>query len=693
MVSVEECKRMVTERKFRLPTGLDVDVPLKQEIQINYFEKGIVTSEKSNWPSNEKEASCEGARVFLDGGGYIDNVVVSVNMKIRVEEERFKGDNSETEAKFSQLSLPCSIRSESCSTAEGTFVWDLIARACPGFVVARDNIQGFAVTEENGEEYFISNDKSLIRVRLLGIVTRCDRVFHSTPQEGMFVFELGQGSGPIVERVEQDELKLFAFVKNRDDFLYNDIRDQLEGELTYMREMDCRQRLASRRVDFFLQMKLKGLTSVYLGNGTFATAAGETLHTYACEEILVRARDTNTCYDVLPVQKMAIRSGKRFRLKRPDLSKKNVTAEWFMEPLTHRLTNVAVQQPCSKVFVNKYRNTNGIWMSASPSIQFTGTPHDFGSLQDLVEAAVKRPDFEHRDYSQGGIYSEETLKDYNQRLEQHRVVTAVMTKMATNANSQVIYGGSASVGPDKLFPEVSVPWYSGVWEHLVSWYETWGLLCASLFGVYTSVCILHGMYRAIVRIVFLRKVEASLPQLLYRLFCLHLFLEKEVEGLKREGRPTYRAHYQAGRDDDSDVGKFDGQLALRDNLGGSRSRSANGRLNRAKREGVRLEHRRGGLSLPRAPQWANDDDAEVSGLLERSIRRLDVGNRSMFSTIRRGSATRSPISRRDSEVASQVDLPPAYLTDQGDRSASRVGRASTSGVGTMRSDVDETGSI
>ena len=277
---------MVRDHKFTLPTGVEVQVPFNQRVQFNYFQQGIVTAESSAWPSQSKEASCQGERYKMDGGGYIDDVVIAVNMRIHVQPEHFKGNREETSARFAEVNLPCAISTRQCATNEGTFIWKRVNLACPGFVVARDNIRGMVVSEKSGEEYFISNDKSLVRIRLMGLATRCDRVFRATPYEALFVFELGQGQPALLEQVEQDNLNVFSFIKNRDNFLYHDIRRQLEDEVAFIREMDCREKLASRRVDFFLQLKIRGLTSVYLGNGTFATPAGKFSSDYGLSSVV-----------------------------------------------------------------------------------------------------------------------------------------------------------------------------------------------------------------------------------------------------------------------------------------------------------------------------------------------------------------------------------------------------------------------
>ena len=532
-ITVDKCWDMVRRRKISIPGGLVKDIELDRENQFNFFEVGAVYSEWSSflYPWT-REAKCRGGEITWGRNHehMIHDGVVSILMKVIITRESFAGDDHSTNAEFSHVSLPCDLKSVGCSTIEGTFIWDEVHEQCPGFRVSRSPLVGYSVVEEDGSEYFISSDKSLVRIERLTMSSHCGRIFYSTPYPDIFIHELGSVVEPLTSFVDQRDVNVFSYVRNRDEFLYHDLRGQLEAELSYVRQKTCLARLEEQRRNFFLKLEIPGLTSVSLGNGTFGTSGGEVLHTYSCDEVTVYARDDDRCYDVLPVENIAHRSdGLSYTLGRFDRMNSSVKTSWFLEPVTHRLTNVAVEQLCSKIFPNKYQNRRGIWMKAVPGLELADAPLSSGVLQTLASLMSSRNTG--NDYSQGGIYSTELLKGYNQRLEQKRVVTAVVAKMASEASDEIIYGTGVQFGPDHLFPDLALPWYSGMWEYLISWYETWGVFCAAMLGIYTSFCILRALFGLFMRLLFLKDLKEPLSQVLYRLVCLQCFLERKYEEL------------------------------------------------------------------------------------------------------------------------------------------------------------------
>ena len=172
-------------------------------------------------------------------------------------------------------------------------------------------------------------------------------------------------------------------------------------------------------------------------------------------------------------------------------------------------------------------------MMAVPALELADTPLDVDVLQTLSTISSNSNRWPENDYSKGGLYDEDMLEGYNQRLEQGRIVTAVVTKMVYEASDEIIYGSHVPFGPDHIFPDLKLPWYSGIWGFLLGWYETWGVFCAALLGVYSSFCILRALFGLFMRILFLKDIKEPFRRILYRLICLQCFLEERFEQLNR----------------------------------------------------------------------------------------------------------------------------------------------------------------
>ena len=273
---------MVRTKQIYVPevkTPKELDLNKRNTFQ--YFATGEVFDDWSAFPYPwTREARCIGGvlKWGKDNEHRIDNGVLSIHMTVLVSSEHFVGDPYTTNAKLSGASLSCGMGEGGCVTGEGTFIWDPVEEQCDGFRVTRDNVQGYSVTEDSGSEFFISSDKSLIRLEKIGMTSHCGRVFYSTPYPDIFIHELSKGVLPLKDMVDQRDVDFASYVRNRDEFLYFDIRRQLEAELTYVHYRTCLSKLAERRSNFFLKLEIPGLTSVSLGNGTFGTSGGNVFY-------------------------------------------------------------------------------------------------------------------------------------------------------------------------------------------------------------------------------------------------------------------------------------------------------------------------------------------------------------------------------------------------------------------------------
>lgn len=91
---------------------------------------------------------------------------------------------------------------------------------------------------------------------------------------------------------------------------------------------------------------------------------GEVIYTYKCPSLLVQATRLSNCYAALPVT--LIDPPKHLP----------VNIQFFLEPISHRLTKQGIQVTCDKFFITKFQNLQGDWVAANPDLSLTSVAND-----------------------------------------------------------------------------------------------------------------------------------------------------------------------------------------------------------------------------------------------------------------------------------------------------------------------------
>ena len=373
------------------------------------------------------------------------------------------------------------------------------------------------MTDEDGKKVFVSVDGSLVRLILQEAVsvTGCDTLVQATNYPDFFVVPL-ESPPRFIRTISAHAVSLVSYINNRDDFLFSHLNARLEEEFHHVLGADCRMRIQQQQLQFWLQHRDPGLTTWILGNGTFATAAGEVLYHYQCAPVQVRAvnRDQR-CYQALPVEVMD--SGDSTYLGgRP----------MFLEPLTHRLTTEGIVVPCSKQFVAKFRNLNGDWIQAAPELFRATTPFMLGA-----EALEKRLSGPQIDPAHGGLYTEEDLRSMEAYRDLPRAITRISADFVSQAPYQVNLRDPEALW--SLFP--GAPRFD-IWAMTVSFIHDWGQVAAFFFGAYSLVNLSATVIIWLFRGVQMKRVEGCNRKLCW-VPCLDLYL------MRRWTIPAYGQSY------------------------------------------------------------------------------------------------------------------------------------------------------
>lgn len=525
-LTADRCWTMVKTKQYPLKSGKIVDLSLNSVNFFTYFTAGSVEHSGGN-------IYCKG-QSYNTGEMMLKEVVVSENVKVEVWQDIISGDEQVLMAEVAEKLLHCPFSRGYCMMAEETFVWKTQMGDCPRYKVTRDKVQGIWVLSEDKTEVFVSTDGSLIRLKKLQAAAVCGRVLYSTTTDNIMVHELAPGVVPLTQKVEAKEADVFAFIKNRDDFLYHDVRSQMKMQVAHFNHQMCLRDLETSKSKFFLQLQMPALTNVYLGNGIFATAGGETLHTYKCRKVTVQARRDDRCFEGLPIMPFEWRGDKTRALS---LSSGNVSVEWFLEPVTHRLTNFGIRQPCSEMFIGKFKNARGNWIEAGNGLRLAPAPKDMADLDSQIIRPSREKAFilnQERDYANGGLYDKKTQeghRNFNRRLEFFRKMDAYGARMSESVNP-AFYQRDGVVQPEELFPDLETSWVASFWDWFESWYYQYGIFCAAVLGLWTACNLLRSIVVLTMRCVLLRELGVSIGAFFMQICCVSVVLARRYRKAK-----------------------------------------------------------------------------------------------------------------------------------------------------------------
>lgn len=503
VVGVEECQDMVRTGQYKDPKGRVHTINKSGVTSVAYLAVGK-TWTNQGWDKGESE--CDGEDWTNDGDSMAE-MIVSHHLQITIMPAEVMRKDSEVYAYDTALRLPCAWETNACRTTEGTYLWEREHNFCP--LAESRETKGYTAKNTKGDVMFISNDGSLVRAILTGTTILCDRVVQMTNYEGLYLYET-EKPRQFDRHIDPSEGRLSMYVKNRDDFLFHHVLEKVEDEMNAFIENNCRNQESNNRVDFFLRRMQPGLVTFALGNGTFASGAGDTLYRYLCQPILVVAQDSNLCHEALPV-----------RLYRGETGVNVTSPLLYMEPLTHRLSRHAVPVPCSPHFIGTYQAANGVWIAANPSVHVTSAPIQVESTTAHFEFKFEMD----TDWSTGGVYTDKDLKDIENYLEFPKL------RDALDYDRAAAYLGVTKTdqfGIDDVYNNSPpVEWISEELAAFQEWVDRIGRTASILVVVFMALSVVKTLFDFFCRCGFQAKTGGC-NKLLWLTCCPSYFLERDA---------------------------------------------------------------------------------------------------------------------------------------------------------------------
>jgi len=506
----EQCRKWHSSLEYR--DSNDQAYPIKNNA-VNY----VMYEEVGRTFIKDGEVQCEG-QDWKWGKEILNRMVVEIQVTLELRDESYLLSNNEVVAYTKDVRLTCSAPENGCQSPTVTYFWTSPNLDCNLAVVRTSS--GVETTGNDGTKAFMSTDGSLVRLIKQEAVSRCGRVVYSTNYANIFLYELNKVQ-QFERKVEPGEVSISLYVRNRDDYLYNHLADTIEKEFQGMLASDCHHKAQLARRDFWSQHHDPGLTTWLVGGDVFATSLGDVVWNYQCEGVKVRAKNLGQCFQALPVE-----------LVHPKVKPEGTPErQWYMEPLTHRLTHQGVEVPCSRLFRPKYRTSQGGWIVVTPEVISAPPPQLPQDLTGTREVFRNRPD-----WSRGGIYTEETMAAHEVYQDFSRTGYSLIVAMANQVDSDWRYQSGRGLSPEQLFPELKDPtkWTHKMWSDTKRFLHAWGEAAAIIFSLFALGRIITNLVSWAYGLVMLRQTLGWTRNLVWT-FCPNIFLLRQYREYNRSG--------------------------------------------------------------------------------------------------------------------------------------------------------------
>ena len=267
----------------------------------------------------------------------------------------------------------------------------------------------------------------------------------------------------------------------------------------------------------------EGYQSYNLGEGAFATQAGEAIWEYQCRPVIVTARETDECYLQMPVSYQGQNHSDRWG------------QDFFLEPISRLLVTEGISVECNTKFINKYKTLSGQWIMAISHIRDAQPP----TLQNPARPAEVR--FRNRvDWSKGGVYSEEELKSFRDYMEFSRYKEVLGFQL-----TRQLRGGSVDlsheISPQQLFPgDPGIQILShGILSYVAGLLFSFGNTASVFIGAYIIYSFVHKVLGYCYKVLVLREAHGWTREIFF--CCCSDFLQMR----------KYRADYRTARANES----------------------------------------------------------------------------------------------------------------------------------------------
>ena len=183
--------------------------------------------------------------------------------------------------KYANVRLPCHLNDGQCRAGETVFHWKMPeSEYCP-LMVAREFSGMLTTSRQLSEKVLMSTDKTNVRFVLGPSVSKCGRMVITTSYGEVYLYPVMSRKGTLksdlfTRQVAPGQAKLRLYISNRDDFVYNKLKNALRQEFIEVWQDSCQQQLRNFKISHFNTRTNNGIHSFNIGGNNFLTTSSAT---------------------------------------------------------------------------------------------------------------------------------------------------------------------------------------------------------------------------------------------------------------------------------------------------------------------------------------------------------------------------------------------------------------------------------
>nr|WPV62257.1 MAG: putative glycoprotein [Wufeng shrew chuvirus 2] len=366
------------------------------------------SSNEIGW--TDSKGYCEGGTVEL-GGTTHNGAVVQSSSTFSIRESYGVVDH-ETGTINIEGTLSCTFSKGSCTDAKtGTHVWTPLPKKCPedDYKLIYQGLVNITSSSTDSRVLITINNPPFLFTSEMGITSyTCGLSMIMTEFPGIYV--LKQQNGAYQTKLDEPgtlDVKFLTYLNAKLTFTYHNLMDSARDMYLSAMHETCKieREMLKNRIEIIRLNSAAGGLSSLLKEGMFAKTNGEVIHLIKCEPVAVTFRNSDICYDSLPITYK--------------------DQAMFLLPNTHIISPYSNVIECSPITPLTYR-IGSLWWAYTGTFQQSPVPSVLKPQTEIMKGFTKIKSF-----SKGGMYSESQVEAIQKMLVFPSLRESITTDLVT----------------------------------------------------------------------------------------------------------------------------------------------------------------------------------------------------------------------------------------------------------------------
>ena len=359
-ISPQTCNNMIVTGKFISDDGASHDVALQTENIIHTQELGSIEL-------GDNSVTCRGMPLTVQGH-VIQDITVTGQYTVTLIAQEFLVRGEQVEVVDGHITLPeniCGMDKLGCTTHDTTYVWSK-----PHDLCEFESIRTIEVTEESG--FLIDRHNKIVLKK--GALTSAGPNCPAGMIQHTNLYNIYLAASNMRFPHVTDDADITTYVNGRDDYVLYQAENLVNKQKRLLQGTLCKNRMEER-----------GQQIIRVKGNQFIKANGDSVEHFICVRRTGKIKGApQHCYEEIPLDD-----------------------DTFVKISNRLVTRHGSAIPCNSHYGLKVQTLEGVWIEISQTIRQIATP-DTVPLLD--------PGYQHEDLSAGGIYTEDELKSWSDKI-------------------------------------------------------------------------------------------------------------------------------------------------------------------------------------------------------------------------------------------------------------------------------------